>query len=129
LGSIIFAAKSGIFWVDILDHYINSYGLITVGLLECVLVAWIFKAAKIRNHVNEASGSTLTPLWDISVKFIIPAVLLVLLISSLREEFKVAYEGYPVLALIVIGRDWLIATFICALVFSMRRWKKEISNA
>lgn len=128
LGSIIFAAKSGIFWVDILDHFINSYGLVTVGLLECVLVAWIFKASKLREHLNRAGDSVLTPLWDISVKFVIPAVLVILLISSFREEFRAAYEGYPVLSLILIGRDWLIATLFIALVFSMRRWKKEISN-
>lgn len=129
LGSIIFSAKSGIFWVDILDHYINSYGLVAVGLLECFLVAWIFKASKLREHLNKASGTVLTPLWDISVKFIIPAVLIVLLISSFREEFRAAYEGYPVLSLILIGRDWLIATLFIALVFSMRRWKKEISDS
>ena len=129
LGSIIFAAKSSIFWVDILDHFINSYGLVTVGLLECLLVAWIFKASKLREHLNNASGTVLTPLWDISVKYIIPTVLIILLISSLREEFKVAYEGYPILSLILIGRDWLFATLFIALVFTMRRWKKEISDS
>lgn len=129
LGSIIFAAKSGIFWVDILDHYINSYGLVIVGLLECLLVAWIFKASKLREHLNESSGSVLTPLWDISVKYIIPVVLIILLASSFRQEFKAAYEGYPVLSLILIGRDWLIATLFIALVFTLRRWKKEISDS
>jgi len=129
LGSIIFAAKSGIFWVDILDHYINSYGLVTVGFLECLLVAWIFKASKLREHLNDASGSVLTPLWDISVKYIIPFVLIILLISSFREEFKAAYEGYPVSSLIIIGCGWLIVTLLIALVFTLRRWKKEISES
>jgi len=129
LSSIIFAAKSGIFWVDILDHYINSYGLVTVGLLECVLVAWIFKASKLREHIDNASGSALMPLWDISVKFIIPGVLIILIISSLFEEFRVPYEGYPILSLILIGRDWLIATLFLALIFSMRQWKREISDS
>lgn len=127
-GSIIFAARSGIFWVDILDHFINSYGLVTVGLLECILVAWIFKASRLREHLNKAADTVLTPLWDLSVKLLIPVVLIILLISSLQQEFTVAYEGYPVLSLILIGRDWLIVTLIIALIFSLRQWRKEISD-
>jgi len=55
-------------------------------------------------------------------------VLFVLLINDLRTELTVPYEGYSWMAILMIGRDWLIATLIIALVFSMRRWRKEISD-
>lgn len=126
LGSIIFTAKSGIYWIDIVDHFITHYGLVVIGILECILVGWVFKASKLREHINTASEKILTPLWDVSIKFIIPIILVLLLINDLKGEFASPYENYSWLAIILIGRDWLILALFISLIFSMRRWRKEI---
>ncbi len=126
LGSIIFTAKSGIYWIDIVDHFITHYGLVVIGILECILAGWILKARKLREHINVASEKILTPLWDVSIQFIIPCILALLLINDLKGEFSSPYENYSWLSIILIGRDWLILALFTALIFSMRRWRKEI---
>ena len=40
VASIIFSAKSGLHWLDIADHFITHYGLMLVGVFECIAVAW-----------------------------------------------------------------------------------------
>lgn len=128
LGSIIFTAKSGIYWVDILDHFVTNYGLVVIGILECILIGWIFKAKKLREHINRAGNVNLTKLWDVCIRFIIPMVLIVLLINSLYHETTAPYEGYPWVAVILIGRDWIFGAMIVALFIAMRPWKRELEH-
>lgn len=129
LSSIIFAADSGIYWVDILDHFVTNYGLVVVGILQCILIGWIFKAKKLRTHINRAGDVKLTRLWDVSIRFIVPAVLVFLLLNSLYHEVTTPYEGYPWTAIILIGRDWIVVMMIAALFIAMRPWKRELEQA
>jgi len=128
MGSIIFTAQSGLLWLDIVDHYINNYGLVMMGFIECVLVAWMFKAEKLREHIDKSSQKRLIHLWDLSVKYIIPAVLLILLINSLKIEFSAPYGNYPLLALLLIGVNWLVLTFLFALFISLKSWKTPVKD-
>ncbi len=128
LASIIFTAKSGLFWVDIVDHFITHYGLVIVGIIECVLIGWIWKADRLREHINHVSDKKLLPFWDICVRFITPIVLIILLIYDLFTEVSAPYGDYPWLAIILIGRDWLIVTMIISFLVAMRPWKKELQQ-
>ncbi|VAX38080.1 Sodium-dependent transporter [hydrothermal vent metagenome] len=126
LGSIIFTAESGLHWVDIVDHFITHYGLVVIGILQCILVGWVFKANKLREHINRVSNKVLTPLWDVCIKFITPGILVWILISDLKTELTAPYYGnFSPISLIIIGRDWLLFALFAALVISMRRWRKE----
>jgi neurotransmitter:Na+ symporter, NSS family len=49
VGSIVFLCHSGLIWLDIVDHFINHYGLVLAGLLECVFIGWVLKARTLRN--------------------------------------------------------------------------------
>ncbi len=129
LGSLVFTARSGLYWVDIVDHFITHYGLVVIGILECVLVAWVFKSAKLRAHINHAGGIVLTKLWDVCVGFVTPAVLIVLLVNDLSKELTNPYGDYPWVAIILIGRDWLLVALIAALIISMRPWRSDLSDS
>ncbi len=123
VGSIIFTTQGGLFWIDIVDHFVNHYGLVLAGLLECILLGWVYKTKRLREHIDHASSTKISWWWDYSVKLVIPTVLIVLLVNSLIKEFSAAYEGYPVLSLVLLGRDWLVATLFAGVLISMRRWK------
>ncbi|MCK5082967.1 MAG: sodium-dependent transporter, partial [Candidatus Omnitrophica bacterium] len=125
VGSIIFTAKSGLYWIDIVDHFITHYGLVVIGLLECIVIGWIFKASKLREHIDHATGKTLTRFWDVCIKVITPLVLIMMLVNDLRMEILTPYEGYSWMAILMIGRDWLVIALIVALFISMRPWKKH----
>jgi NSS family neurotransmitter:Na+ symporter len=125
MGSIIFATQAGLFWLDIVDHFLNNYGLIVVGMFECVVVAWFFKLKVIKDHINKISSIKLGLWWDLLIRYFIPLVLGIILIGSLYNELSKPYEGYSWLALIVIGRDWVLLTLIAAFWFAMRPWKTD----
>jgi NSS family neurotransmitter:Na+ symporter len=52
-----------------------------------------------------------------------PGVLIVLLVTDLIADIRKPYGGYSWIAVILIGRDWLILTLIAALIVAMRPWR------
>ena len=126
LGSLLFTAKSGLYWVDIVDHFITHYGLVIIGVLECVVVGWIFRAGRLREHIEHSGGIKLWRVWDFSVRYVVPGVLVVLLIHDIVTEVFKPYEGYPAGALFLLGYNWLLMALIAALFISMRPWQRDL---
>ena len=129
LGSILFTAKSGLYWVDIVDHFITHYGLVIIGLLECIAVGWIFKARKLREHINDHAGKqVLNSLWDISICYLTPLVLVTLLIYDVTNDVSAPYAGYSWKAIFLLGHTWIAVALVAAFMISMRPWKKDLSE-
>ncbi|HEO72701.1 MAG TPA: sodium-dependent transporter, partial [Candidatus Hydrogenedentes bacterium] len=123
LGSLIFTTGAGLVWLDIVDHFLNQYGLVLVGLLECLLIGWYYRLDRLHVHLSDAKEGRYPVLWDMwwewSVKFAAPAVLVIIVTWSLIEEFTRPYEGYSPKALVLIGFGWILGTFLLSGVFSV----------
>jgi len=128
LASAVFATQSGLYWLDIVDHFLTQYGLIIAAIFECLLLGWIYKSNKLKSHINHYSSWKLRSWWDACVKLLAPLILLAILCSSLIEEFSASYGGYPRLSIILIGRDWLIYTLFFAIIVASHPWKIEPSE-
>src|SRR5699024_8164747 len=51
LCSLIFATQGGLFFLDVVDYFINHFGVAMLGLVEVVLMAWIFRKLRdFREH-------------------------------------------------------------------------------
>lgn len=124
LGSLLFATQGGLYFLDIVDHFVNYYGLALAGALECLLIGWILKAHVLRNHINAVSGSRLSKTWDYLIKFFIPGILFVSLTINLLKEIAKPYEGYSIISILILGVLWLVATAIIALLLTLPKWEK-----
>ncbi len=125
LGGIIFTTQGGLFWLDIVDHFINAYGLVVVGLLECVVVGWFFRLDTIRKHLNRVSALRLGPWWNVTIQFLLPAVLIVILANQLTEEMTHAYGNYSWASLISIGWNWVGITFLVSFILAVQPWRTK----
>jgi neurotransmitter:Na+ symporter, NSS family len=121
-GSIIFTTRAGLLWLDIVDHFLNSYGLVVVGLFECLLVGWYYRIDKLHFHLSSARQGAYPKLWDIwwewSVTFVAPMVLLIILVWSALDDLRRPYGGYPKEALLSIGMGVILVTFLASGFFS-----------
>ena len=55
VSGIIYTTCGGLYYLDIVDHFITNYGLILIGLLELLAVGWLYGAEKLRSYINEVS--------------------------------------------------------------------------
>ena len=127
--SIAFATRAGLYLLDIIDNFVNNYGIVVIGLLEAFVIGWIIKPETIRNHTNEVSYYKIGKWWDITIKYITPAILAIMLISSLINEIKSPYGGYQMAELLTYGWGIVGLGIIGSLLISKAPWKnKNLEN-
>lgn len=124
-GSLMFATRGGLFWLDIVDHFITHYGLVVVGLGECLIVAWIFKTRVLREHINAISTVKLGAGWESIIKYFLPGILLTMVLGDLWLEFRQPYENYSWAAIVFIGVSWIVMTIVAAVIIALRPWATE----
>lgn len=101
--SLLFTSGAGLYYLDIADHFLVNYGMVSVGLLEAVAIGWLLKSDSLKHFINEVSEWKWGAYWDLTLKFLIPGFLGYLLLYNLIDEFREPYEGYAPWALICLG--------------------------
>jgi NSS family neurotransmitter:Na+ symporter len=118
LFSVLYTTGAGVHILDIVDHFVGSYAIAVLGLLEAILLGWIYGTEKIRQHANPISDFGVGLWWDFLVKYVTPVLLGYNVITNFIKEFQQPYGGYPMSAVIVFG--WLVAIgmLVSAIVLS-----------
>ncbi|WP_194192329.1 sodium-dependent transporter [Clostridium chrysemydis] len=121
--SSLFATGAGLYILDIVDQFINSYGIVVVGLFEVILIGWILKPDELREHANSISHFKIGKWWDVAIKFITPALLIYMIVQNVLKEINAPYGGYEVSQLLAYG--WSVIGFgiIVALVITKKPWR------
>lgn len=126
LVSIIYATGAGLFFLDIMDAFINSFSLVTVGLLEALVIGWVVGADKLRAHANSVSIYRIGKWWDILVKFVTPGILIYMLITKIVNEVRNPYGdgGYSNTSLLIIGWGIIATIVILSFAANSTKWRK-----
>ncbi|TDA25706.1 MAG: hypothetical protein DSO00_08385 [Archaeoglobi archaeon] len=122
LGSLVYTTTAGLYWLDIIDHFINYYGLVLVALLEVIAVAWFFNLPSLRDHINTISEIKIGRWWDWSLKYATVAVLASLLILDIWGNLQKPYGDYSIDALCV-GILVILLGMLVSAVITARRGK------
>jgi len=120
LGSLLYATRGGLYWLDIVDHFIMIYGLLVVGALEAVAIGWIFGAGRIKDWVNARSDVSAGIWWDLSIKLIVPVVLVILIAEETAANLAAPYGGHPQMA-VYLGMALMAVGIALSLILSMVR--------
>jgi len=87
LVGLIFCTQSGDPWLSTIDHYVNSYfGVLAIGLIECIALGWIFDLKRLRAHANERSDWKIGKWWEWNIKLVIPIILAVIMVWTLYYD-------------------------------------------
>ena len=122
---LIFTTRAGLYWLDIVDHFMNNFGLFIVGFLEAIFIGYIFGADKLRKYANNLSELSVGRWWDLIIRYFVPIVSLVLLIWTLKDRLLKPYGGYSRLAEFLGG--WLvIIIFVIISILLSIKGKREV---
>ena len=121
---LVFTSRGGLYWLDIVDHWINNYGLVSIGLAEVIVIGFIFGTKPFREYLNEVSEIKVGIWWDIMIKYVTPLMLGITIITSLYVEFTEAYEGYPTWAIIIGG--WAVVGAIVIAAITLAKAKGSV---
>ncbi|RSK28446.1 sodium-dependent transporter [Bacillus sp. HMF5848] len=124
--SILFATRSGLYFLDVVDYFINSFGVALAGLIEVVAVAWFMRELKnLQAHANELSDIQLGAWWRICLGLITPLVLGYMMFDNIRTNLAENYGDYPTWFVTSFG--WAIAgaAILIGVLFSLVKWDKK----
>lgn len=139
LVSFLFASQGGLYFLDIVDYFINQFGVAMLGLVEVILVIWIFRKGKeLRAHANDVSDIKLGSWWTISLTIITPLVLGFMLYQLFTQNILRKftgdgnttgnYEGYTD-AFVLYG-GWFVAggALVIGIILATLKWKQKPTN-
>jgi len=121
--SLIFSTQGGLYFLDAADYFINQFGVAMLGLVEVVLIAWVFrKLGEFKTHANEISDIRLGSWWTISLGVITPLVLGYMMYDLFKLNFAENYEGYPDAFILWGGWSVAIGALAIGILMSLTKW-------
>ncbi len=120
LSLVLFSTTSGIYVLDVVDHFVNQYDILVVALVSMLVVAWALRAlADLGEHLNVHGRPRVGTGWRLLTSVVAPAGLAVVLALGLRDDLATPYEGYPTWLLLVFG--WLLVVALPLVGFLLAR--------
>lgn len=124
IASSLFTTGAGLYLLDIIDHFLMQFGAGLAAIFFCLVLGWKYDAERLRKFMNPISNLKVGKWWDAMVKFITPAILIMLFIKGIFTDLTEGYAGYPIKAL-SIGVAVSIGIILLGIYLSNLSWKDE----
>jgi len=123
---IIFTTGAGLYWLDVVDKWLEVFGLSVVVLVECIILGWFYKLDKLRTYANDFSEVKVGKWWTYILKYFVPLAVFALIVSEAIKLITEGYEGYHFKALYLGGWTIVILLPIIAILISSYKRSKEV---
>lgn len=124
LMGIPMVTQGGLAILDIFDHFVNIFGLLTVGFVEMLVLSYAFDLDKIKDNMNPSSDLQVGPIWKVLVKFVSPILIGFGLLQNVVSEFSTVYGGYALAEVITFG--WVAVALVLLAAFYLGSRKDTI---
>jgi len=85
---LVFVTKGGLNWLGIIDGFVNgAWGIAFMGLLQCMVLGWLWRIKTLRRHANSRSDWKMGKWWDYLIRILIPVVLCTLFFWQIFDDF------------------------------------------
>jgi NSS family neurotransmitter:Na+ symporter len=125
--SLIVATDGGLYVLDIVDYATNQYGIVIAGILELIVIGWLFNLESVRIYVNKLSDFPVGRWWIYAIKST-SFILAIILVLKIKGEIVSPYEGYSWTALGVYGLGVMIIITVGAFILSNKRGSKKFEE-
>jgi NSS family neurotransmitter:Na+ symporter len=120
LSLVLFSTTSGIYVLDVVDHFVNQYGILVVALVSMLIVAWAVRALTgLGEHLNVHGRPRVGVGWRALTSLVAPVGLGVVLVLALRDDLAAPYEDYP--NWLLVGFGWLMVAVLPVVGFLLAR--------
>ncbi len=131
---LIYITQGGFNWLGTIDGFVNgTWGISFMGLLECVVLGWLWGIGTLRRHANSRSDWALGRWWEYLIRVVVPVVLGTLFFWQFFDDIN-SEGGF----LRTPGGQWILpncvglavvaAAPVLAIVFSMVKGRAEIEG-
>ena len=130
LSFALFATRSGLPDLDVVDAFINNIGVVASAIIMCVVVAWVLRRGRLlQDHLNAVSESRMIGLWwRALVGGIVPVLLGYMFFQTLWTYLSEGYDTYSSGFIAVFGWGMLLVVALCTAVMTLISWKTPVDE-
>jgi NSS family neurotransmitter:Na+ symporter len=126
LSLLFFSTTSGVYVLDIVDNFINRFGILLVAVVSMVVVVWVLRSLPtLANHMNRNGSIHLGRWWIVLISVITPLALTYILVQDFIDHLQEPYGGYPTWMLLVFGWGAAAAVIAFGFVAARMRWRDD----
>lgn len=126
--SLLFATNGGLYLLDVVDYFINNFGIVTTGFVEVILIAWFFRGLNgLQSHTNAISDLRIGAWWKFCLSVITPIVLGYMMFDNIRQNLRENYGGYPTELILSAGVLVVALSIIIGVLLSRKKWNAKIA--
>jgi len=86
---LIYITRGGLNWLETMDGFVNgTRGIALLGMLECMVLGWLWRIGILRRHANSRSDWKLGKWWDYMIRLVIPILLGTLFFWQLFDDIN-----------------------------------------
>ncbi len=122
--SLIFVTRGGFYWFDIVDKWVCDFGLVVSGLIQCIIIGYLYPVGEFRDYLNAQSEVRVGIWWIWALRYITPTVLLVILVMNLYDYITNGFKDYLRWATLIGG--W--GSVFIWLVLGYFLWKRPAKS-
>lgn len=122
---LLFGTTTGLPVLDVLDKFVNTYGIVAAGFLYVLCVVLGRHLGVLSRHINKTSSLKLGKTWLLFVGLVTPLVLGTMLFTDTWTLLKEGYGGYPAWFVNIYGWGTAIGVIVLSLILSQLPWKNE----
>jgi len=118
IASMAFATNGGLLLLDLVDYFINNIALLSSCIVELVIMGWVVKLTVIHKHANQLSEFTIGHWFILCIRYVSPALLIVILGTNIYTTITKGYGGYSHEDLLTLGWGVIAAMLIIAIAIN-----------
>ncbi|EWT04934.1 transporter [Intrasporangium chromatireducens Q5-1] len=123
---LLFSTTSALTVLDIMDNFINKFGILLVAVVSMLVIAWALRALPaLARHLNRYGSIPVRGWWVALISVVTPAVLALILVKELRDTAAETYGGYPDWMVAVFGWGVAAAVVVVGVLVTLVRWRPD----
>ncbi len=125
---VLLGTTTGLYVLDIVDHFINRFGILLVAVVSMLLLSWVFRrTGLIREHLNRDGSVQLGRWWLALIGVVTPLALVFILGKELLDNLETPYGDYPAWMLGTLGWGVAAAVVVAGLLIARVPWRPDTS--
>ena len=127
ISTLLFGTTTGLPVLDVLDKFINVYGIVAAGFMYVLaLVVWE-KLPLLRKHVNSVSSFKIGVVWNFFILTTLN-VLGYMLFLDTRDLLAKNYSGYPDWFLNILGWGMAGGLIVLSVILTFLPWHRSAAT-
>jgi NSS family neurotransmitter:Na+ symporter len=110
--SLILTTGISSYLVGIIDSFVNEFGILLLIGVQCIIFAWFYGVEHFLPALNESSTFKVGKTWTFVIKYLLPAVLIIMWAIGIIQLFSSAKSFEIMIDLIIIVAVMVFAVIL-----------------